>query len=266
MGIIINDILKKVKEMDKKCRVKKELPPFILVNSDENYRISIEEYRQTRFTDKEDWNNMYNPTRCSIEALNYIDIKKRGEGPVKKTYKSFSDVTESPYYDPIGVHLCIWKSNKCIDNFICAQVPTSETIQFSEYKEGIYCAICHIKKDQREFNWSKTKNSKRSNHYVAELDLKYEDKIPKTVQVEPIIRNKISRAIPNWEKLMVKCIHSLYNDKIVYSMSPKHSLLLWPWQMTYYQKFRHSNPGYKDSHIFMRSDMDSFRGDYGVIN
>lgn len=269
MGICINEILKKVKRLDKiNTVVKKELPPFSLVKSDddENHRISIEEYRQTQFTEEEDWNNIYNPKRCSIEALNYIEIKKRGEGAVKKTYKSFADIDESPYYDPIGVHLCIWKSNKCINNFICEQAPNSKNIHFSEYKDGIYCAICHIKKEQREFNWSKIGNCKRPNHDLKELDLNYEDKMPKTSNVEPIIKKRISRGIPNWEKLMIKCIHAVYNDKIVYSMSPKHSILLWPWQMTYYQKFKHSNPGYKDSHIFMRSEMENFRGDYGVIN
>lgn len=268
MRISIDDILMKVKEIDnrQKYSKKEEMPHFSLENSseDENYTIPIEEYRRMKFTDEEEWNNIYNSKRCSIEALNYIEIKKRGDGPIKKIYSSLSNVEEGPYYDPIGVHVCIWKANKCINNFICAQVPSSKTIQFSDYKEGIYCAICHKKKDCTEFNWSKINTPKRSNCEIMELDLKY-DKIQKISHNETVVK-KESRAIPNWEKLMIKCIHIIYNDKIVYPMSSKHSVLLWPWQMTKYQKFRYSNPDYKKSDIFLRSDMENFKGNYGVIN
>lgn len=269
MRVSIDEILMKVKEIDNRQKIskKKEIPPFSLENTgeDEFYRIPIEEYRQMEFTDEQEWNNIYNSKRCSIEALNYIEIKKRGEGPIKKTYTSLSSVKEGPYYDPIGIHVCVWRKNESINNFICEQVPSSKTIQFSDYKDGIYCAICHKKKECKEFNWSKINTPKRSNCEIMELDFKCDDKIQKTSYKETVIK-KESRAIPNWEKLMIKCIHSIYNDKIVYPMSSKHSVLLWPWQMTNYQKFRYSNPDYKNSEIFLRSDIENFKDNYGVIN
>ena len=48
--------------------------------------ISIEEYRNLLFTEKEEWNNWYNPKRCSIDALIKIEVKQRGKGPIKKNY------------------------------------------------------------------------------------------------------------------------------------------------------------------------------------
>ena len=240
------------------------IPELVLNDESEEKRImSIEEYRNMVLTDKEEWDNIYNPKRCSIEALNYIEIKKRGDGPVKKCYKSFTDTEEGPYYDPLGIHVCVWKADNRINNFICEQVPNSKNIQFADYKEGIYCAICHRKKECTEFNWSKINRNKRSRDVI---------KLSKPV-IYPSIEvtefapheKRTSNAIPNWIKLMTKVKHTIYNDKIVYPISKYKSILMWPWQMTYYQKFRYSNPDYKDSEIFLKSDMENFREDYAII-
>jgi hypothetical protein len=48
--------------------------------------MDIEEYRNHLFTEKEEWNSVFNPKRCSIEALIKIEVKQRGEGPPKKIY------------------------------------------------------------------------------------------------------------------------------------------------------------------------------------
>ena len=245
-----------------------EIPGFVLNNDheeppEENHRISIEDYRKMIFTDEEEWNNIYNPRRCSIEALNYIEIKKRGNGSVKKTYKSFSDTEEGPYYDSLGIHVCVWKADNCINNFICEQVPNSKNIQFADYKEGIYCAICHRKKECTEFNWSKINRNKRPRDIIK---LSTPVIYPSNPVTEYVPQEKnTSSTIPNWVKLMIKVKHTLYNDKIVYPINKYESILLWPWQMTYYQKFRYSNPEYKDSEIFLKSDMENFREDYAFI-
>ena len=239
--------------------------PEIVLNEqcEENQIISIEDYRSMVFTDKEEWDNIYNPKRCSIEALNYIEVKKRGTGPVKKYYKSFTDTEEGPYYDPLGIHVCVWKPDNRINNFICEQVPNSKNIQFADYKEGIYCAICHRKKECTEFNWSKINRNKRPRDVIK---LSKPVIYPPNQVTESIPQEKrTSNAIPNWVKLMIKVKHTLYNDKIVYPISKYKSILMWPWQMTYYQKFRYSNPEYKDSEIFLKSDMENFREDYAFI-
>lgn len=230
------------------------------IEENENILISIEEYRNMEFTDEQEWNNIYNPKRCSIEALDYIEVKRRGDGAIKNTYKSFSDTEYGPYYDPIGVHLCVWKNNKLIKNFKSEQDPSSKNIQFSVFKPGLYCAICHKCKESTQFDWSKTVHVPGARPGLVP----YEDIIPKSAPCLPQKR-KLSNAIPNWNKLMIKCVHSLYNDKVVYFISRYESKLLWPWQMTYYQKFKHDNPNYKDSVIFLTSDMENFRDNYGVI-
>jgi hypothetical protein len=263
MTTIIDKILTNISKLDKYIINKNENdthpPHFSLTDSetDTGCTIPIEIYRKMEFTDEEEWNNIYNNKRCSIEALNYIEIKKRGEGPVKKNYTSISNTNEGPYMDKLGVHVCVWRSNKSITNFICEQFPESENIQFPDYKEGIYCCICHKRKDCREFDWSKIKHTKR------------EDTGPVKYNSIPVLYGPLEKiekkAIPNWGKLMIKVKYMLYNDKIVYQMSPEESILVWPWQMTYYQKFKHNNKNYKDSHIFLNNN-DSFKDNYGVIN
>ena len=91
----IDKILNNLSKLDKYVVEKKNkndiyLTPFSLTESetDSSFTIPIDIYRKMEFTDKEEWDNIYNPKKCSIEALNYIEIKKRGEGPIKKTYTS----------------------------------------------------------------------------------------------------------------------------------------------------------------------------------
>lgn len=259
----IDNILINLAKLDKHIKKEKNetyIPPFSLTDSetDTNFTIPIDIYRKMELTDKEEWDNIYNPKKCSIEALNYIEIKKRGEGPLKKKYTSFADKSDGPYTDSLGVHVCVWRKNESIPNFMCEQVPSSENIQFSDYKEGIYCCICHKRKEFKEFSWSKIKHTKRE----TPDPVKY-NSVP--VLYVPL-EKKEPRAIPNWEKLMVKVNHRLYNDKIVYQMSPTESILVWPWQMTYYQKFKYNNKNYKDSHVFLNSDKNTFKDRYGIVN
>ena len=80
-----------------------------------NDTMSIEEYRNYLFTEKEEWNTVYNPKRCSIDALIKIEIKQRGNGPDKKVYTE-STTEPGPYFDPKSLHLHIWKNSKLIKN------------------------------------------------------------------------------------------------------------------------------------------------------
>lgn len=272
----IGNILNNLTRLDKYIVEKKNenenendaiVPHFSLTDSetDKVYTIPIDIYRKMEFTDEEEWNNMYNSKRCSIEALNYIEIKMRGEGPAKKNYTSIANTDEGPYMDKLGVHVCVWRSNKSITNFICEQVPIGENIQFSDYKEGIYCCICHKRKECNDFNWSKIKHGSKFTKREDPDPVNYNIDVPFLYGPFEKIQKKESKAIPNWGKLMIKVNYTLYNDKIVYKMSPTESILVWPWQMTYYQKFKYNNKNYKDSCIFLSSN-DTFKDNYGVIN
>lgn len=57
------------------------------------------------------------------------------------------------------------------------------------------------------------------------------------------------RATENFYKLTYKVL----KNPIHYEVSPFQSLLLWPWELTPYQKFKLDNPNYRDSPVFYRN-------------
>ena len=232
--------------------------------------ISIEEYRAYNFTDEEEWNQMYNPKRHSIETIDNILTRKKGKGELKKTYTNISDLNSSngPYYDPTGIHLHVWKSYKLIPNLIGPQKQNSPYIQFTELKPGTYCCICHeINKCSHRFTWKKNIEpeiiEKNDTPSVVPVPLSKDEYITfDNLPDEPLkVENKISK----WPRIMYKVLYMLNNKKILYPISNYKSLLLWPWEMTYYQKFKLNNPNYKKSNIFLENDLDKFREDYAYI-
>ena len=112
--------------------------------------MSIEEYRDHLYTEKEEWNNFYNPKRCSIEALIKIEVKQRGQGPVKKIYTTTTN-EPGPYYDPYFLHTHIWKKTTLIKNFESEQNPKVPFVEFTNVKQGIFCCICHLKNNKKSF-------------------------------------------------------------------------------------------------------------------
>ena len=64
---------------------------------------------------------------------------------------------------------------------------------------------------------------------------------------------------------MHKVKYIINNNKVVYNVSPYKSLMLWPWEMTVYQKFKHNNKNYKNSCIFIDTDK-KFRDKYVYIS
>jgi hypothetical protein len=65
--------------------------------------------------------------------------------------------------------------------------------------------------------------------------------------------------------VLFKVKHSLKNDKIVYPVSKYKSILLWPWEMTPYQRFKINIPDYKQSIIFVESKTENFKNNYAII-
>ena len=66
-------------------------------------------------TPEEEWNFLFNNKRVSIEALEAIELKQKGNGPIKELYNS-ENFTYGPCYDPGGVHVHIWKKDSLIKN------------------------------------------------------------------------------------------------------------------------------------------------------
>ena len=224
-------------------------------------------------TDIDEWNMKYNCNRISIEALNKIEIKKRGHGEEKKSFdKEYSEKVPGPYYDPVNNHIHIWKKDSLIPNFKSEQNPKSLYIEFTDYKKGTYCTICHIKNIKENFNWREEPDKdvdssiyeiKCSDEYIEPLKKGEYKEFDNVTTVEKPKDEK--NPIRYWEKLMRKVKYVINNDKIVYNVSTYRSLMLWPWEMTLYQKFKHNNKNYKNSCIFIDTDK-KFRDKYVYIS
>ncbi len=233
--------------------------------------ISIEEYRSIEETPEEEWNMIYNNKKISIEALEHIEIKKRGKGPEKPIYISHSD-KPGPFYDPISSHVHIFKKDSLIKNFTSEQDPRCKFVQYRDYKPGTYCSICHCSCEKFHFNFMGSNKKPRINSHFKNLSI---DENPKIITepsidenskiiIEPFTSSKKSYHA-EWKRVITRVIHSLNNKKIVYPISKYKSLLLWPWQLTPYQKFKLENKNYKNSCIFVKSKIEFFREDYACI-
>lgn len=235
--------------------------------------MTIEEYRNLQLTPEQEWNNIYNPKRVSIEALKAIEMRKRGKGPDKKIfYPGCKDV--GPYYDPCCNHVHVWKKRKLIENFIGEQFQNIPYVQFTDNKPGLYCSICHTRNNQFHFRWPPSVDDYQETPSILKNHVVYkkEDHLPpektkvfpptETPAPSPQINNRV---LLKWESLMTKVKHCMYNDKIIYSVSRFKSLYLWPWQLTPYQRFKLNIPDYKSSKVFLANDNLKFQDNYAVI-
>lgn len=233
--------------------------------------MTIDEYRKMEMTPEQEWNNMYNPKRVSIEALNNIEIRKKGKGPEKPIYDP-NNKEPGPYYDPFCNHVHTWKPRHLIKNFTGEQFQNVRCIQFTENTPGVYCCICHCKNNKFRFK------SNYNLDYVQETPTilknqcvyKQEDVLkPGEFKTFPIITKTRTQPSVNinlrrWETLMYKVKYSMYNEKIIYPVSRYKSLCMWPWELTSYQKFKLKTPDYKNSNIFV-NEINVFKDNYAII-
>tara|TARA_B100001142_G_scaffold330057_1_gene395931 strand:+ start:9740 stop:10564 length:825 start_codon:yes stop_codon:yes gene_type:complete len=248
----------------------KEIKP----QEEEIKTMSIEEYRNLKLTDEQEWNNIYNPKRLSIEVLHAIETKRKGQGPDKKIYHGNCS-EPGPYYDPHCNHVHVWKNKSLIKNFIGEQSQTVSYVQFTDDKPGVYCSVCHCKNHAVYLKWAKHSNEyneepvilQNNNVYTEEHFLPNEKikVFPNCIPEPEPIQEPNNRMISKWESFMFKVIYSLKNDKIVYQVSRFKSFYLWPWQLTPYQKFKLKFPDYKSRIIFVKSDDNKFKDNYAVL-
>lgn len=240
------------------------------------------------FDPKQEWDSMYSGKRISIEAVNEAQIRKNGLGPEKKVWTCSGEVYgPGPYYDPNGSHIHIWKRGDSIENFTCEQSSKKSFCQKTESdKTRMYCRICHIKLKQDKFPGLVNMDEKSLytldypslndttpdvvstqqevvNEYTIEQKRKeYEDIIlEEETDKEMELLKRIKRVKDNWYKFIFKTIKS----PLLYNISDTHSIFLWPWEMTPYQKFKYSNQDYKENPIFIRSKLENFKENYVCI-
>ena len=228
--------------------------------------MSIEEYRKLELTPEQEWNNVYNPKRCSLEAIETIEIKKRGKGSIKPEYSSNSK-EEGPFYDPECIHVHVWKSSKLIKNFKGEQFQNVPYIQFTDLKPGFYCCICHARRIPFEFKWIEnlSENYDRPDVRDKETDFWYHSSIMYTGGYYDKKNEHMKRNFKRWKNIINKVLYSLYNKKIIYQVSKHKSLYLWPWQLTPYQKFRLIHPDYKSNNIFIKSESVRFSDNFSIM-
>ena len=214
--------------------------------------MAIEEYRNLNLTAEQEWNNVHNPKRCSIEALHDIEIKSRGKGPDKKLYNPYN-IEEGPYFDPQCNHLHIWKSYKNIKNFIGEQDQTVPHVQFTNIKPGSHCCICHKRNITPMLNWSYNLDAEKQIYEIIKTNFNY---FKKTSHPEPEPEPEICTSLNK---------HDLTIQKVIYNITPFKSLYLYPWQLTPYQRFKLKMPDYKKSTIFLKSDIERFATNYACI-
>lgn len=237
--------------------------------------MSIEEYRNMKMSQKEEWEANFNGKRCSIEALDSIIIKKKGFGPEKPTYTP--DATDpGPYYDPQGIHLHIWKNKKQIQNFNGEQNPNVKCIQFTDDKPGYYCSICHLRNKSSIFKWVQSPEKcidvpeclkKRRidiNECFEKLNVNDYISFPPREPVNTKLNTETPGCIKNWTTLMFKVLHSITFKKLEYKISNTKILYLWPWELTPYQRFKLNCPEYKNSNVFLNT-IDKFTENYAYI-
>ncbi len=208
-------------------------------------------------TPEQEWDFLYNPKRISIEALEFIEIKQKGEGPIKPHINTYNASSQDPgpFYDPKDLHLHIWKKDSSIKNFTSVQDPKSTHVQYTDYKKGLYCCICHCKNKNSLFKYINTKPNK--NPYTPPK-IEYESNMNHCVEIK-------KEYTESWKQILKKVLYAADNKKILYPISNHKSLLLWPWQLTSYQKFKLKNPNYKNTDIFINQDKNYYENYASIV-
>jgi hypothetical protein len=197
--------------------------------------------------------------------------KYNNEEVLKIPWNEYHNNKPGPYYDPENNHLCIFRKPHLIKNFTGPQNPALKKIYNYKYKSySSYCSICH-KEQKYIFDFLKNKpffmednyyvpinennqitfNVKHNKTILVNLFLKYINK--KYNDNKLIIKNlfdinfkKRLNIYSKFYKLLYKILYKPY----IYPVSIKESKLLWPWELTPYQKFKLENKNYSYSNIF----------------
>ena len=204
---------------------------------------------------------------------------KNNAGYFKKNFDDYIPNSVGPYYDLKNCHLCIPRKCYQIKNFIGPQNPYMiKLVEFPEYnKKASYCCICHremkpnpafsgkrkifveddyfekkkeivpcvedIEDQIKKIKLTEDKEDKEESVSMIETDIemKFEPEINEYLEKE-----KHSRIVYKFYKIVYK----LLKEPTLYHVSFKETKLIWPWELTNYQKLRLKNPDYKSTCSF----------------
>lgn len=183
---------------------------------------------------------------------------KNEHGLLKKDYQNYNNNTPGPYYDLFHIHIHVWRQAHKIRNFMGPQNPLSIKLTDIPYKPtDVYCSICHLRK--RFVNTGKIQSE---NVKLIKQELiswyKFYDRLHnnnKPVNIVHILKNQKKTNILRWYRLMYKFLYK----PCMYPISKKETKLIWPWDLTPYQKFKLNHSEYKTRiiHDFESKDIEN---------
>jgi hypothetical protein len=230
----------------------------------------------------------------NVKEVERIKNIKNNEGLLKKNFKDYIPGTPGPYYDFADSHICIARKYHNIQNFCGPQIKNKiKLIETKDFNKNFrYCSICHCllkpkpsfsskKKILLEFDMYERKKDKiESIEKISKINLP----VFKTInnkskwitfanllvkQTKNDIFNETHRGtVENSKKYIRKYyqfVYKLINSPIMYQISIKETKLLWPWELTPYQKFKLSNPNYINNPIYKINLANNIKTNYVMI-
>lgn len=219
---------------------------------------------------------------------------KNNEGLLKKNFKDYIPGTPGPYYDFANNHICVAKKYNNIPNFSGPQIKNKiKLVETKNFNKNLrYCSICHcLLKPNPAFS-SKRKILIEEDIYERKKDkveiIESKDKIDLPVlkiinyrsswinfanllvkQVKKDILYETHRAMveksKKYKTKYYQIVYKLINSPIMYQISIKETKLLWPWELTPYQKFKLSNPNYRNNPIYKINLANNIKTNYIII-
>ena len=212
------------------------------------------------------------------ESKDIHEIKNKA-GYLKKNFDDYIPNSVGPYYDLKNCHLCIPRKYYQIKNFIGPQNPyIIKLVKFPEYnKKASYCSICH-----REMKPNPAFSGKRKIFIDDDYFEKKKDIVPcvedieyqikkikltedkgdkeeslnnKQIDIEMTFESDINEYLAKGKHYLIvnkfyKMVYKLLKQPILYHVSFKETKLIWPWELTNYQKLKLENPNYKSKYSF----------------
>lgn len=219
------------------------------------------------------------------EESQRVHTIKNEAGQLKKSFSDYIRNSPGPYYDFTNSHICIPRMYYEIKNFIGPQDPyLTKIVERKDFnKKAKYCSICHCLIIPNPAFSGRRKIFTDDDYF----EKKKED-IDITKQMEKTTLNKethISLNFPSKEESPVsfvetnfpnkkhyKIVHKYYQmvykllySPILYPISIRETKLIWPWELTPYQKFRLENMNYKSCSFYSHQESRKISDNYIMI-
>lgn len=222
------------------------------------------------------------------ESKRIRDVKN-DEGLLKKDYSNYIRGQPGPYYDFLECHLHVPRFPKDIPNFHGPQNSKKIKMDFYDFSnKNKYCCICHqlmkvnssfpprktyfesVVEDEYSYLYSNSNsNSTKKLNKFATINLEkiiqkyiHKTNMENIRQESDLYKRKILKITSIYYKIIYKVLYK----PVMYPVSATENKLLWPWELTNYQKFRLLNPKYKELCIFPNNNLDKFRTNYVIID